>query len=158
MARRPLKSLKSLSPVVMAQLWRAGTPLHNVAATTTLPDTLVMTNVLRVTDAFSAAAEPTRRRILQVLAPQPRTVSEIASEFPVTRSAISQHLLLLESVGLVAAEKVGRQRIYRVVPSGLRSLQAEIDRFWTDELDLLVADAHELNQRRNRPAGSGEDR
>ena len=75
-----------------------------------------------------------------------------------TRSAISQHLLLLESVGLVAAEKVGRQRIYRVVPSGLRSLQAEIDRFWTDELDRLVADAHTLNQRRDSPAGSGEDR
>lgn len=95
-----------------------------------------------MTDALSAAAEPTRRRILQLLAPQPRTVSEIASEFPVTRSAISQHLLLLESVGLVSAEKVGRQRIYRVVPSGLRQLQAEIDRFWTDELDLLVADSH----------------
>ena len=44
-----------------------------------------------------------------------------------------------------AAEKVGRQRIYRVRPSGLRRLQAEIDRFWTDELDLLVADAHALN-------------
>ena len=118
----------------------------------------MITNVLLVTDALSAAAEPTRRRILQLLAPQPRTVSEIASEFPVTRSAISQHLLLLESVGLVAAEKVGRQRIYRVIPAGLRSLQAEIDRFWTDELDLLVADAHALNQRRNPPARSGEDR
>jgi len=133
--------------------------MHNVwTVKDDLPNALALTNVLLVTDALSAAAEPTRRRILQLLAPHPRTVSEIASEFPVTRSAISQHLLLLESVGLVAAEKVGRQRIYRVVPSGLRSLQAEIDRFWTDELDLLVADAHALNQRRNRPAVSGEDR
>jgi DNA-binding transcriptional ArsR family regulator len=143
----------------MAQLWRSRAPLHNILPDkTTLPDALVVTNLLLVTDALSAAAEPTRRRILQLLAPQPRTVSEIASEFPVTRSAISQHLLLMESVGLVAAEKVGRQRIYRVVPSGLRSLQAEIDRFWTDELDQLVADAHALNQRRNRPAESGETR
>ena len=94
-----------------------------------------------VTDAFSAAAEPNRRRILQLLAAQPRTVSEIAAEFTVTRSAISQHLLVLPDAGLVDAEKVGRQRIYRVLPSGLRKLQAEIDRFWTDELDLLVADA-----------------
>jgi len=94
-----------------------------------------------VTDAFSAAAEPTRRRILQLLARQPRTVSDIAAEFPVTRSAISQHLLVLADAGLVEAEKVGRQRIYRVVPSGLQQLQAEIDRFWTNELDLLVADA-----------------
>ncbi|MEU4418884.1 hypothetical protein AB0F74_37450, partial [Nocardia salmonicida] len=58
------------------------------------------------------------------------------------------HLLLLADAGLVDAEKVGRQRIYRVLPSGLAKLQAEIDKFWTDELDLLVADAHDL--RRNR--------
>ena len=99
-------------------------------------------------DAFSAAAEPNRRRILQLLASRPRTVTEIAGDFPVTRSAISQHLLLLADAGLVAAEKVGRQRIYRVVPEGLRSLQAEIDRFWTDELDRLVADAHHLRSKR----------
>lgn len=93
-------------------------------------------------DAFSAAAEPTRRRILQLLASQRRTVNEVAGEFTVTRSAISQHLLLLAEAGLVEAERVGRQRIYRVLPTGLRKLQAEIDTFWTDELDLLVADAH----------------
>jgi len=97
-----------------------------------------------VTDALSAAAEPNRRRILQLLASQPRTVSEIAAEFTVTRSAISQHLLVLADVGLVDAEKVGRQRVYRVLPSGLQKLQAEIDRFWTSELDLLVTDAQEL--------------
>jgi len=101
-----------------------------------------------VTDAFSAAAEPNRRRILQLLGTRPRTVGEIAGEFTVTRSAISQHLLLLADAGLVEAEKVGRQRIYRVLPSGLRKLQAEIDRFWTDELDLLVADAHALRRTR----------
>lgn len=101
-----------------------------------------------MTDALSAAAEPTRRRILQLLAPQPRTVNEIAAEFTVTRSAISQHLLLLEEVGLVTAEKVGRQRIYTLRPQGLRDLQAEIDRFWTTELDLLVADAHQRNDTR----------
>jgi len=98
-----------------------------------------------MTDPLSAAAEPTRRRILQLLAPRPRTVNEIAAEFPVTRSAVSQHLLVLEGVGLVTAEKVGRQRIYQVRPAGLRELQAEIDRFWTNELDQLVADAHSLN-------------
>lgn len=99
-------------------------------------------------DAFSAAAEPNRRRILQLLGARPMTVSEIAAEFTVTRSAISQHLLLLAGAGLVGAEKVGRQRIYRVLPSGLRTLQAEIDTFWTDELDLLVADAHALRRTR----------
>jgi DNA-binding transcriptional ArsR family regulator len=97
-----------------------------------------------VPDALSAAAEPNRRRILQLLASRPLTVSEIAAEFTVTRSAISQHLGVLSDAELVAAEKVGRQRIYRVLPTGLRKLQAEIDRFWTDELDRLVTDAHTL--------------
>lgn len=100
-------------------------------------------------DALSAAAEPTRRRILQLLASRPRTVSSIAAEFTVTRSAISQHLLLLADVGLVAAEKVGRERVYRVVPEGLRRLQAELDRFWTAELDQLVTDARELKALRS---------
>ena len=106
-----------------------------------------------VIDAFSAAAEPTRRRILQLLAARPRTVGEIAAEFTVTRSAISQHLLVLAEAGLVDAEKIGRQRMYRVLPTGLQKLQAEIDRFWTDELDLLVADAHQL-RREHEPTPS----
>jgi DNA-binding transcriptional ArsR family regulator len=113
-----------------------------------LRNALAVTNVFGVPDALSAAAEPTRRRILQLLASRPLTVSEIATEFTVTRSAISQHLGVLAEAGLVTAEKVGRQRIYRVLPDGLLKLQAEINRFWTDELDLLVADAHNL--RRNR--------
>ncbi len=99
-----------------------------------------------VTDPLTAAAEPNRRRILQLLATGSRTVSEVAAEFPVTRSAISQHLLVLADAGLVEAEKVGRQRIYRVLPDGLRKLQAEIDRFWTSELDQLVSDAHTLRR------------
>lgn len=113
-----------------------------------MTNALAVTNVFGVTDALSAAAEPTRRRILQLLASRPRTVSDIAAEFTVTRSAISQHLLLLAEVGLVDADKVGRQRIYRVRASGLRELQAEIDRFWTSELDQLVADAHTLTRQR----------
>lgn len=104
-----------------------------------------------MTDPFSAAAEPTRRRLLQLLAAGPTSVTELAGRFPVTRSAISQHLLVLVDAGLVEAEKSGRQRIYRVVPDGLRRLQAEIDRFWTAELDQLVADAHDLAA--TRPEG-----
>ena len=55
---------------------------------------------------------------------------------------------MLADAGLVDAEKVGRQRIYRVAARrGCSKLQAEIDRFWTDELDLLVADAHALRSK-----------
>ena len=97
-----------------------------------------------MTDALSAAAEPTRRRILQLLASGSRSVNELAEQFPVTRSAISQHLLVLADAGLVVARKDGRQRFYSIVPGGVVRLRAEIDRFWTDELDLLLADATRL--------------
>jgi DNA-binding transcriptional ArsR family regulator len=94
-----------------------------------------------VADALSAAAEPTRRRLLQLLARGPRTVSELAEHFTVTRPAISQHLAVLAGAGLVTARKDGRQRVYSVVPAGIAQLRAEIDRFWSTELDLLVDDA-----------------
>lgn len=95
-------------------------------------------------DILSVAAEPTRRRILQLLVSGPLTVNELAANFPVTRSAISQHLGVLSEVGLVVSRKEGRRRIYRGVPSGLATLRQELERFWTTELDLLVADATAL--------------
>jgi DNA-binding transcriptional ArsR family regulator len=104
----------------------------------------VAANVFLVPDVLSAAAEPHRRRLLQLLASGPRTVNELAAHFPVTRSAISQHLGVLADVGLVTNHKLGRQRFYEVVPAGMSALRAEIDRFWTTELDHLVADATNL--------------
>ncbi len=101
-------------------------------------------------DVLGAAAEPNRRRILQLLARGPRSVGEVAAEFTTTRSATSQHLRVLMDAGLVVAEQAGRRRIYRPQASGLRRLQAEIDRFWTEELDDLVADAHARASRRPR--------
>jgi DNA-binding transcriptional ArsR family regulator len=95
-------------------------------------------------DAFAAAAEPTRRRILQLLAHGPMYAGDIAARFDVTRSAISQHLGVLAEVSLVSAEQQGRQRLYRVEPSGIAQLQAEIASFWTHELDELVRDADRL--------------
>ena len=115
-----------------------------------------MANVFLVPDALSAAAEPTRRRILQLLTSGPHTVNELAAHFPVTRSAISQHLGVLAEVGLVTNHKEGRQRIYEVVPSGMARLRAEIDRFWTAELDQLVRDATALSQ--HRPMDTQEPR
>ncbi len=97
-----------------------------------------------MTDAFAAAAEPTRRRILQLLARGPQYAGDIAGHFDVTRSAISQHLGVLADAGLVTAEQQGRQRQYRIEPRGIARLQAEIASFWTHELDELVRDAATL--------------
>lgn len=78
-------------------------------------------------------------------------MGELAAHFTVSRSAVSQHLLLLEQAGLVAARKEGRNRYYRLDPEGMGRLRALVEQFWTDELDLLAADAAELAGNRNRP-------
>jgi len=111
------------------------------AAVVWLQNALAAANVFRVPDVLSAAAEPTRRRILQLLASGPSTVNDLAANFTVTRSAISQHLGVLTEVGLVTSRKEGRQRIYSELPAGMSQLRLELERFWTTELDLLVADA-----------------
>jgi DNA-binding transcriptional ArsR family regulator len=107
-----------------------------------------------VPDVLSAAAEPNRRRLLHLLATGPHTVNELAGHFSVTRSAISQHLAVLAEAGLVTNRKQGRQRFYEVVPTGMAALRAEIDRFWTSELDQLVADATDLAEHTHRPTST----
>ncbi|WP_136612204.1 ArsR/SmtB family transcription factor [Sinomonas albida] len=95
-------------------------------------------------DLLEVAAEPNRRRLLQLLAAGERSVTPLAEHFSVSRSAISQHLLLLKQVGLVEARKDGRNRLYRLSPGGMARLREQVAVFWTNELDLLVADAEAL--------------
>ncbi len=95
---------------------------------------------------LEVAAEPSRRRLLQLLAPGERTVSQLASHFPVTRSAISQHLAILAEVGLVTARKQGRERYYRLDEAGMLRLRALFESFWSDELDRLVSDATRIHR------------
>lgn len=100
-----------------------------------------MTYVSCVKDPISALAEPNRRRLIELLTAGERTAGDLAAQFDVSRPAVSQHLAVLVEAGLVAARKDGRQRFYRLVPAGMADLRAALDRFWTTELDLLVADA-----------------
>jgi DNA-binding transcriptional ArsR family regulator len=95
-----------------------------------------------VPDRISAVAEPNRRRLLQLLAASgDQSVNELAAHFAVSRSAISQHLGILVEVGLVTRTRDGRFQHYRLAPDGLAQLRAELDAFWTNELDQLVYDA-----------------
>jgi len=53
---------------------------------------------------------------------------------PVSRPAVSQHLKLLKTAGLVLDRAEGTRRIYQADPDGLRDLRAQLDRFWTKAL------------------------
>ncbi len=114
-----------------------------------LLNALAITNVLLVLDALEIAAEPNRRRLLHLLAGEERAVSELAAHFEVSRSAISQHLLLLEKADLVMARKEGRNRYYRLNPQGMGRLRELVSQFWTNELDLLSSEAAALADQRD---------
>jgi DNA-binding transcriptional ArsR family regulator len=88
-------------------------------------------------DAWAALADPTRRSIFELVSARPRAVRELAEVLPVTRPAVSQHLKLLKTSGLVLDRAEGTRRIYRANPDGLRELRAQLDRFWNQALANL---------------------
>jgi DNA-binding transcriptional ArsR family regulator len=85
-------------------------------------------------DGWAALADPTRRTIFGLVATRPRAVGELAELLPVTRPAVSQHLKLLKTAGLVLDRAEGTRRIYRANPAGLEELRAQLDRFWNQAL------------------------
>ena len=86
------------------------------------------------TTGLTALGDPTRRAIFEHLAERPRAVGELASELPVSRPAVSQHLRVLKEARLVVDERVGTRRVYHVDPEGLRLLRGYLDHFWDQAL------------------------
>lgn len=68
---------------------------------------------------FKALADPTRRRVLQLLRRRPMLAGELADHFDVSRPTMSAHFAVLQEAGLVEAEKSGRTIVYRVKMSVL---------------------------------------
>ena len=74
---------------------------------------------------FSALADPTRHNILEVLAQNGQlSASDISDKFPVSLSAISQHLKVLSEANLVQMEKRAQQRMYQINPDAILDLEA----------------------------------
>jgi DNA-binding transcriptional ArsR family regulator len=95
-------------------------------------------------DAWAALAEPTRRSILERLAHGPKAVGELAKELPVSRPAVSQHLKVLKSAGLVRDRAAGTRRVYHLDPTGIGALRADLDRYWSSALGAFKELADEL--------------
>jgi len=93
-------------------------------------------------DVFQAIADPTRRKLLELLAGKELPISMISSYFIMSRTAVTKHLHVLESAGLVASQKVGREKRYRLEAKPLRELQTWLgfyEQFWDDKLLNLKA-------------------
>lgn len=89
--------------------------------------------------ALTALGDPTRLAIFESLVERPQAVNELAAQFPVSRPAVSQHLKVLKTAGLVGDRQAGKHRIYHVDPDGLAALRAELDRYWTKTLAAYKA-------------------
>ncbi|MBA3433484.1 MAG: winged helix-turn-helix transcriptional regulator [Actinobacteria bacterium] len=102
-------------------------------------------------NALAALAEPTRRRIVELLADQERSAGEIASHFETSRPAISRHLRVLREHGLVRTREDAQRRLYSLAPEPLQELDEWLQRyrgFWDNRLDALGT---EIQRRRHNP-------
>ncbi len=104
-------------------------------------------------EALRAIAEPNRRAILRMISAHEMSAGAIAARFDVTRPAISQHLRVLEDVGLVIVRKSGTHRYYRTRADRLAELKAYLDDFWRDNLSRLKSAAEAEFQQRGEDDG-----
>ena len=101
-----------------------------------------MTSELDLDITFAALADPTRRRVVELLRERPRRAGELAANCAMSGPAMSRHLRVLRASGLVEVEEErieqdARLRVYRLRSEPFLALQAWLDQmqaFWTEQL------------------------
>ncbi len=89
---------------------------------------------------FTALADPTRRRIVELLAEREYAAGDLVERFSLSQPAISQHLRVLRDAGLVRVRRDAQRRMYALEPRGLAEIDAWLSRyrrFWSSHLDAL---------------------
>jgi DNA-binding transcriptional ArsR family regulator len=93
-----------------------------------------------VTTTFAVLAEPTRRRILDLLLVEPRSVGDLVSELGLTQPGTSKHLKVLRDAGLVTVRRDAQRRWYELRPEPLAEVDAWLAPYrqlWSDRLTAL---------------------
>ena len=93
-----------------------------------------------LTNVLGAVSHPSRRAILDRLAKGPARVTEIAEPFDMSLNAVSKHLKVLESAGLIRREVVGRDHVIELRAAPLREVSKwvhEYERYWKGHLDRV---------------------
>ncbi len=100
--------------------------------------------------SLTAIADPTRRRIVELLAERDRTAGELVAEFDMSAPAISQHLKVLREAGLVTTRAEGQTRVQALNPDGLDELGSWLEKtraFWSRRLDALERELRAEDER-----------
>jgi len=93
-----------------------------------------------VVTTFEVLAEPSRRRILDLLREEERSVGELVERMALSQPAVSKHLRVLREAGMVTVRVDAQRRRYRLRPEPLAEVDAWLGpyrRFWGDRLDAL---------------------
>ncbi len=93
-------------------------------------------------NALAALADPSRRRIVEMLIDGERTAGDLGSEFKISQPAVSKHLRVLRKAGLVEARSQAQRRLYRLNPAPLAEVDAWFSRYrnsWRVRIDSLEA-------------------
>jgi DNA-binding transcriptional ArsR family regulator len=88
---------------------------------------------------LDALGNATRRDIVRLLVPGPRSVGEIAAELPISRPAVSRHLRILERAALVTFDSAGTRHLFRLDPHGFVAARRWLEAFWDEALPRLAA-------------------
>jgi DNA-binding transcriptional ArsR family regulator len=97
---------------------------------------------------FEAVAEPSRRRILDLLRAREQPVTELVAQLALSQPAVSKHLRVLRQAGLVEARIDAQRRVYRLRSEPLREIDAWLAPYralWRDSLDRLAAHLDEMD-------------
>ena len=102
---------------------------------------------------FEVIAEPTRRRILDLLVDGERPVGDLVAELAMSQPAVSRHLRVLRDAGLVRTRTEAQRRVYRVDPEPLAALDDWLRpyrRLWAASLDSLARHLDEMGDEDDR--------
>ena len=105
--------------------------------------------------SLAAIADPTRRRIVELLAVRDRTAGELVEEFELSAPAISQHLNILRESGLIITRADGQSRIQSLNPAGFDELDAWLEKtraVWSRRLDALERELRAEDEASERKA------
>jgi len=115
----------------------------------------------RLSNTFAALADPTRRAILARLASGEKSVNDLAEPFEMSLPAVSKHLKVLESAGLISRGRDAQWRPCRLEAAPLKDISNWVERyrkFWEESFDRLDAYLREIQTKEKTKKGKAGSR
>ena len=107
-------------------------------------------------DVFQAIADPTRRKIIELVSQQSMNLRSIADYFEISRPAISQQIKILTECGLLETTREGRETLCKIRPDQLKKIADWAARYaplWEEKIDSFEKYVHKLHATKNKKHG-----